>query len=437
MKKIIVAGGGHGGIACAALLAEAGFEVTVYEQHAREAMGYDWTDIFDSRALAIAGIPMPKAEQCLPLYNMSYTPPAADMIVKPDDERAHGTDIKMERRDIYAHLIAHAEAKGVHFAFDTAVLSPIMAGDRVIGIRTDKGDVLGDLVIDACGCSSPVRSQLPACCGIQAQPDDMEQFYVYRAFYNHTGAVPEVKYRVYLLPEDVFGIAWVADDEEYSDLLLGEFNPITVKEAERKAAYFRKQNPILGTEILRGGCLATIPVRQTLSVMVADGYAAIGDSAFMTVPIIGSGIANSLKAAKILADTVIADTTETYSAETLWHYQWQYYNEVGAKISPYALVKLMLTKLTREQLNYMFKSDILTINDLALTDEGRDGLIDINPSLLKKGAAMIKDKQLTALVLHLGVDIAKLAAVNKTLPRHYSRRAVQAWAKRYDAIFKN
>lgn len=46
-KKIIVAGGGHGGIAAAALLAEHGFDVTVYEKNRREDMGYDWTDIFD------------------------------------------------------------------------------------------------------------------------------------------------------------------------------------------------------------------------------------------------------------------------------------------------------------------------------------------------------------------------------------------------------
>ena len=40
-KKIIVAGGGHGGIATAALLAKNGLDVTVYEKNTRETMGYD------------------------------------------------------------------------------------------------------------------------------------------------------------------------------------------------------------------------------------------------------------------------------------------------------------------------------------------------------------------------------------------------------------
>ena len=51
--------------------------------------------------------------------------------------------------------------------------------------------------------------------------------------------------------------------------------------------------------------------------MVADGYAAIGDSAFMTVPVIGSGIANALKAAKILADAISSIGEKTGIALTL------------------------------------------------------------------------------------------------------------------------
>ena len=53
--------------------------------------------------------------------------------------------------------------------------------------------------------------------------------------------------------------------------------------------------------------MTSIPVRQPLAVMIADGYAAIGDSAFMAIPINGSGIGCSMRAGKMLADAVIAD----------------------------------------------------------------------------------------------------------------------------------
>ncbi len=435
-KKIIVAGGGHGGITCAAKLAEAGFDVTVYEKNTRENMGYDWTDIFNSKALADIGLSVPE-DKTLPMHNMSFCPPAGRVILRNDIDEARGTDIKMERKDIYDLIIAHAEEKGVKFEYETEIFGPVMAGDRVIGIKTDKGDILGDLVIDSCGCESPVRKGLPECCGVQAEMKKMEKFTVYRAFYNRTESNECIdKYKVYMLPKGVFGIAWVADDETYSDLLIGDFEEFTKEEALERAEVFRKENPILGKEVVRGGQMVTIPVRQTIAVMVADGYAAIGDSAFMTVPIIGSGIANSFRAAKMLAETIINDNTETYSAETLWDYEYNYQTKIGFGLASLALVKLMLGKIKPEQLDYMFENKIITINELSVSDEPGGPIMDINAELITKGKAMIKDKKLTGLFLNLAKSMAVLAAVNKTFPKRYSRYAVQSWAKRYDDVFK-
>lgn len=434
-KKIIIAGGGHGGITCGALLAKAGFDVTVYEKNSRENMGYDWTDIFNRKALAEVDLTVPE-DKLLPMHNMSFCPPSERIILRNDIDEARGSDIKMERKEIYNLIIDDAEKAGVKFVYNTEITAPAMAGDRVIGIKTAEGEILGDLVIDACGCESPLRSGLPECCGVQANMDKLEKFHVYRAFYNR-GDVKQVmdKYKVYMLPKGVFGIAWVADDEDYSDILIGDFEPFTYEEALERVEQFRKDNPVLGTEVLRGGQMVEIPVRQTLAIMVADGYAAIGDSAFMTVPIIGSGIANAFRAAKILAETVINDKTETYSAETLWDYEYDYQTKIGFPLSSMALVKLMLGKITSDQLDYMFESKIITINELSVSDEG-GGLIDINAELINKGKAMLKDKNLTAQFLGLAKSMAMLAAVNKALPKHYSRYAVQAWAKRYNAIFK-
>ena len=434
-KKIIVAGGGHGGITCASILARAGFDVTVYEKNTRENMGYDWTDIFNSKSLAEVGLPIPE-DKCLPMHNMSFCPPAGRVILRNAIDEARGSDIKMERKEIYNLIIDDAEKAGVKFVYNTEILAPVMAGDRVIGIKTADGDILGDLVIDACGCNSPVRKNLPECCGIQADMDKLEQFYVYRGFYNRAETNDVIdKYKVYMLPKGVFGIAWVADDGDYSDILIGDFEPFTKEEALERVEAFRKENPVLGTELIRGGDMVTIPVRQTLAVMVADGYAAIGDSAFMTVPIIGSGIANSFRAAKILAETVIADRTETYSAETLWSYEYNYQTQIGFNLSSMALVKLMLGKIKPEQLDYMFENKIITINELSVSDEG-GGLIDINAELITKGKAMIKDRNLTGLFLGLAKDMAVLAAINKSLPKHYGRYDVQQWAKKYNAVFK-
>ena len=48
-----------GGIAAAMLLAQRGYDVTVYERNAKTKMGYDWTDIFDRKGLLAIGLPIP------------------------------------------------------------------------------------------------------------------------------------------------------------------------------------------------------------------------------------------------------------------------------------------------------------------------------------------------------------------------------------------
>ena len=59
MKKIIVAGAGHGGIAAAALLAKQGYDVTVLEMKKRADMGHDWHDVMAKSSLTDVGFTMP------------------------------------------------------------------------------------------------------------------------------------------------------------------------------------------------------------------------------------------------------------------------------------------------------------------------------------------------------------------------------------------
>ena len=159
-KKIIVAGGGHGGIAAAMLLAKRGFDVTVYEKNAKTKMGYDWTDIFDKKCLLAIGLPIPDKK----LYNLkndvTFYGPAMETALtqNTEDDRK---EIQMERSEIYKYLISHAVEAGVKFEYKQNILGPILYGNRVVGIKTEKGEYFGDLVIDACGLNSPVRQNLP------------------------------------------------------------------------------------------------------------------------------------------------------------------------------------------------------------------------------------------------------------------------------------
>ena len=438
MKKIIVAGGGHGGIAAAAILAKNGFDVTVYEKNSRDDMGYDWTDIFDRNGLAAAGIPFPsedkfKLKNNMTFYSTSLSKPLLQNT--PEDQ----LEIQMERKEIYNLIIDHALSCGVKFKFETAVNGPIVLGNRVVGIKTSKGSKYADLVIDACGVHSIVRSSLPASFGIQAQPGKYEEFFVYRAFFNKASDESADKFKLILLNENILGISWVADEPEYADVLIGRFEPFDLTEAERAIAVLRETNPIIGDRIVRGGQFVNIPVRQPLGLMVADGYAAIGDSAFMTVPIIGSGIANSFKAAKILADAVMKDEDGEYSAATLWEYQRNFFKQLGSGLAQLAPVKMLLTRLDGKELDYIFETGILNADDMTIgaDDNNLAALFSgIKPEdILTKAKGVIGDKIIFSKIIRMAGDMLKCISVLSAMPNRYNKTTVKNWVKRYNKAF--
>ena len=72
MKKIIVAGAGHGGLCAAIRLAEQGYDVTVLERRQPEELGYDWHDAVPRRLFESAGLPEPPEGTLLPAERMAY-----------------------------------------------------------------------------------------------------------------------------------------------------------------------------------------------------------------------------------------------------------------------------------------------------------------------------------------------------------------------------
>ena len=437
-KKIIVAGLGHGGIAVAAILARAGFDVTVYEQKKEGTLGYDWTDIFAPDALAVAGMPMPPKDKFEYKEDMTFFGPSMKTGLRqhvPKDK----LEIKMERRDIYAHFIKHALECGVKIEYEHKVLGPIILGNRVVGIKTEKGDIYGDLVIDSCGMNSPVRMNLPDEFGIEKEVARNEKITIYRAFFNKASdEAVEAKFKVMLFAGGELGVNWIASENDHTDLLMGRFNEFSLEDVERFAEYLRETNPRLGTDIVRGGQFVEIPVRQPLSIMVADGYAAIGDCAFMTVPLIGSGIANCLKASRVLANAVIADKKQAFSAETLWKYQQDYYKELGAGLAPLACGKLLLLNLTPEEVDYVMDNGILN-EDLMTIGADFTGLgsMNIDPrALVNQAKQVCQDPELLKKIIACGVRMGKAIAACAMMPKKYNAKRVRSWAKVYEFVYK-
>jgi flavin-dependent dehydrogenase len=241
-----------------------------------------------------------------------------------------------------------------------------------------------------------------------------------------------------LLKDNILGMSWVASEDEYTDVLIGRFEDFDKNEVERFTEVLRKTSPRLGTEIVRGGQFVKIPVRQPLSLMVADGYAAIGDSAFMTVPLIGSGIANSLRASKILADTVIADKNDSFSAESLWPYQYNFFKSLGTDLAVLAAAKLLMAKLNAGDVDFLFESGTVTDDDITFGANftGLSSMTIKVQDLLNKAKQVCKNMDFLKKLPSTGVRISAVTATCATIPRKYNSDKVRTWKKVYEKTFK-
>ena len=437
-KTILVAGAGHGGLAVAADLARKGYDVTVLEQKAEDALGYDWTDIFAPKALIDAGVPYPSRSLYSYKENMTFFPPAQSVTLTQDVPKDE-LEIKMERRDIYAHLIAHARRCGVQFRFETQITAPLLLGSRVCGVYAGEEKIYADLVIDACGMDSPLRTALPDVCGVEQAIGPNNTAYVYRAFYARTGDfTPAHNYEVYVLHQGRRELAWVATEDEYADVLIVRFAPFGMDEVQTVVDDLRKTNPHIGEQVMRGGQFAKIPVRQPLSVMVADGYAALGDSAFMTVPLIGSGIANALKASHILSRTVTDDKDCAFTAETLWKYQVGYFKLLGTGYAEMACLKNALLTMEPAEVDFLFERGVLTEKQITITANTTNlqSMLKMTmKELVDRAKKVCTDKILLTKILRIASQIAAAAAVCAMMPRTWSPQGVRKWTASYIASF--
>ena len=108
--------------------------------------------------------------------------------------------------------------------------------------------------------------------------------------------------------------------------------------------------------------------------IVADGYAAIGDSAGMTVPLNGSGIILSMNAGKILADTVNA-IDGACTKKALWPYEYEYFMRHGKDLVMIDIIKTLFTYVKGADIDYLMEKKILVIGGSVSGTEAANLLI--------------------------------------------------------------
>lgn len=439
-KRIIVAGAGHGGIVAAYYLAKEGLDVTVYEIKKKGSLGYPQSDSIHLDGFEKAGIPVPE-EYKTKRTPITFTVPGTDIEPVVQGDAGNTYNVEIDRKALYKYLIGMAETAGVKFVYNCGINSAIVLGNRVVGIRTDKGDIYADMVIDACGMYSPVRASLPEFTSIQKQPGELEVLNTYRAYFSRfkNAPEPEHKYKISLIPGEFCGLLWVVTKEDCVDVFIGSFKKLTPEHINGYLDVLRKENPHLGKKLLKGGKLADIPLRQPLAVLVADGYAAVGDSAFMTIPIKGSGIGYSMRAGKMLAECILSDEKGFYTADKLWEYQTAFFDEIGSTAAVLAVIKCLFPMVTLEEMEYVFGEKILSSEDLEMfgNEAGVMKIItSIKPGAIRdKAFKIVGDQNIRKLLRFVGRNAAKYKLVEQSLKKTYSPQSAAKWAEAYNAFF--
>jgi len=435
--KILVAGAGHGGLVAAGWLAKAGADVTVIERNPEQNLGYDWEDVFNLACLPEAGIAMPDPEECHVACSMTFCSPSRNYGIDAYIPPEQCTESLTARRAVLRNLIAFARENGVAFQFETCVQRPLIEGSRIIGLAVQGAggpqELGADLVIDAAGIDSPVRTQLPESFGIEREFRRDQYFTTYRMGYNHTGKAPlKGPFSIYLFPLGKPGIGWVSmESEDRIDFMVGTFEDPDPDFAEQVRQSLRERHPELGDTVTREGRAGKIPVRRAISRMVADGYAAIGDCAAMTVPVIGQGIYNSILAGQLLAQTVLSPANKNCTAAELWPYQVEYMRRIGAVHASLDIVKDFLLKLNPEKVDFLFKNRILTDEDLISGRTGEEFKITPEQLIARK---ILRFENIPMLVRMSGMLATSnaLKARAQKIPAQYSEKAARAWAEKYN-----
>jgi len=437
MARILVAGAGHGGLSAALELARTGHSVAVLERHPELNLGYDWADMFDPPILAENGFSPPTADILAPAYwNMLIGPSKRGSKRPPDYNRR---EKNVDRRALLRLMIADCKEAGVEFRFNVNLLGPLVSGCRVMGLRTNCGDFLADLVIDAAGARSPIRENLAPEALVPRRHRPGQLLYVWRANYNReSNEQPKDVFKTYLYHRNRKGISWVAVNEDHVDVLLGDFtHPLSENEIADALMDLRADNPLLGKRLLRGGIPTVVSVRRPLGVMVTDGYAAVGDSACMSEPLSGSGINRAIEAGALLAN-VIAGCGDDFSIEKLWAYQYRYFMEPppsepqdSAPVEGRAnidVIKNFLLTFSPREIDLLFTRNIISVG---LVYQGKP--MEMKDSL-KSLFRNLDHLPLLFKLVRTTVCGEELKKITRAIPETYNPDAVAAWAESYEGF---
>jgi flavin-dependent dehydrogenase len=312
------------------------------------------------------------------------------MAFSPDRETAipfDGAGYMLNRQKLPEVQNERAKKRGINFEFEINLTGLVYDGNQVVGVEGIDNKTkqpfkkTSKVVIDATGITSMLRNGIKNTAKIEKKIDrrDIEStgryiMYFEKAQENLTEFDPD--YCIIHLDQDIApgGYGWVfPKGQNKVNIGLGvEKSLLEQRNARLKkndtvsslidqyvARNKAMKNPKLSQdEIDKNNATGNfqVSVRRQNDCLVANGYAVVGDAAWMPKPLDAGGIGPALVAGTIIGKCIVeaiesGDVTE----KELWKYNKEFINEYGYKTAGLEVFRKLIQTLTNDQISYGMK----------------------------------------------------------------------------------
>ncbi|MBN2225105.1 MAG: NAD(P)/FAD-dependent oxidoreductase [Deltaproteobacteria bacterium] len=365
MKKgydadVVIVGGGTAGSFTAWRLAQRGYKVVVVEKHKRGIPGKH-IGIFhmDEIRFAQFDIPLPEGKELIGRHETGMAwPPDGDIT-----KTVRYTFVVMELPLFIKRLQKYAEEAGAEYLFDTQCERAMLSRDKVVGVKVTKGketfEISAAVVVDASGVDAAVRTTLPTRLGIETDPVKPTEFlYVILQYWDD---IPDKKSGKFPSGLNFYPFHKAFINPGYGDgAIVGIGQPERLELAEKIQNEFLAERFPNVKHTLTNKTWGRTPFRRPPFSLVGDGFVTVGDAAFMTKPFSGEGVTSGFTAAQIAVETIDAAIKKgDLSKSSLWPLNHRYFTDQGAKFAALFAQLPAAAELSRGDVNYLFKKDII------------------------------------------------------------------------------
>lgn len=411
---VIVVGAGTAGCIAAKTVADAGLEVCLIDRKEKEEVGKKVCgDAIGKHHFDRLNLDYPYGRELeRKIDGIAVCSPDVKTVAHMKGEGLYG--FILNRHLFGQRLLGDAIKAGATFLESTQAVGLLMKDNFVTGVPTtdlaskEMAELGARVVIDASGFSAVLRKNLPPEIGIQRNVDPKDVAICYREIRELAEPATELEFCRIFFNQRVApgGYYWIFPESE-TKVNVGLGVVMTKGFPNPKDQLYKNvlsQSLFKESSIISGGG-GYVPTRRPLDCMVGNGVMIVGDVACQVNPIHGGGMGPSMMGGALAGKTIIeAIEKGDVSREGLWLYNARYMQSYGAKQAGLDVFRMLLQRLSDDDLNYGMKYRLVTGEDALKASMGEDLRLNITETTRRifKGLrrlSLLKELRRTASLL--------------------------------------